>query len=58
MSKFIERIPTAIGETVPYSSLTVEPLSKREQEVLHWVASGASNREIGQQLRTGGCLEP
>lgn len=28
----------------------LEPLSKREQEVLRWLASGASNREIGQQL--------
>jgi DNA-binding NarL/FixJ family response regulator len=28
----------------------VEPLSERELEVLHWLASGASNREIGRQL--------
>ena len=28
----------------------VEPLSERELEVLHWLASGASNREIGQHL--------
>ncbi|MCB0166598.1 MAG: helix-turn-helix transcriptional regulator [Anaerolineae bacterium] len=28
----------------------VEPLSERELEVLHWLASGASNREISQQL--------
>jgi DNA-binding NarL/FixJ family response regulator len=25
-------------------------LSEREREVLHWLASGASNREIGQRL--------
>ena len=28
----------------------VEPLSTRELEVLGWLASGASNREIGQHL--------
>jgi LuxR family maltose regulon positive regulatory protein len=27
-----------------------EPLSERELEVLHWLASGASNREIGRRL--------
>ena len=30
--------------------LYVEPLSERELEVLHWLASGASNREISRQL--------
>lgn len=28
----------------------IEPLSERELEVLHWLASGASNQEIGQRL--------
>ena len=28
----------------------IEPLSKREQEVLQWLAAGASNQEIGRQL--------
>jgi DNA-binding NarL/FixJ family response regulator len=28
----------------------IEPLSERESEVLHWLASGASNREISQRL--------
>ncbi|MEW5960245.1 MAG: response regulator transcription factor [Chloroflexota bacterium] len=28
----------------------IEPLSEREVEVLQWLALGASNREIGQQL--------
>ncbi|MBI1880132.1 MAG: response regulator transcription factor [Chloroflexi bacterium] len=28
----------------------IEPLSERELEVLQWLTSGASNREIGQQL--------
>jgi LuxR family maltose regulon positive regulatory protein len=28
----------------------IEPLSERESEVLHWLASGASNREIGRRL--------
>lgn len=30
--------------------LYVEPLSERELEVLCWLASGASNREISRQL--------
>ena len=30
--------------------LYIEPLSDRELEVLHWLASGASNREIGRRL--------
>lgn len=29
---------------------TPEPLSEREVEVLQWLASGASNREIAQYL--------
>ena len=28
----------------------ITPLSERELEVLQWLASGASNREIGQHL--------
>lgn len=28
----------------------VASLSEREQEVLHWLAAGASNREIGRRL--------
>ena len=28
----------------------LEPLTKREFEVLQWLASGASNREISQSL--------
>ena len=28
----------------------IEPLSERELEVLHWLASCASNREISRQL--------
>ncbi len=31
-------------------SLCVKPLSERELEVLHWLASGASNQEIGRRL--------
>jgi ATP/maltotriose-dependent transcriptional regulator MalT len=30
--------------------LVAEPLSERELEVLHGLASGSSNREIGQRL--------
>jgi ATP/maltotriose-dependent transcriptional regulator MalT len=28
----------------------IEPLSEREVEVLQWITSGASNREIGRRL--------
>jgi LuxR family maltose regulon positive regulatory protein len=28
----------------------LEPLSEREMEVLHWLAAGVSNREIGRRL--------
>jgi LuxR family maltose regulon positive regulatory protein len=34
----------------PQSSLLVEPLSRRELEVLHLIAQGLSNREIGERL--------
>jgi ATP/maltotriose-dependent transcriptional regulator MalT len=34
---------------------SVEPLSKRELEVLQWLTSGASNREIGQRLAIAEC---
>ncbi len=50
MSKLIEAAPTAINGTALYPSPTVELLSEREREVLHWLASGVSNREIGRQL--------
>jgi LuxR family transcriptional regulator, maltose regulon positive regulatory protein len=32
------------------SAQTVEPLSKREQDVLHLLADGASNNKIAQKL--------
>jgi DNA-binding NarL/FixJ family response regulator len=41
-------IPTSRSSLYP--NLAADPLSERELEVLHWLASGASNREIGAQL--------
>jgi LuxR family maltose regulon positive regulatory protein len=32
------------------NTIMIEPLSERELEVLHWLACGASNREIGRHL--------
>ncbi len=50
MSKPMDSIRTFINETVPYPEPAAESLSEREVEVLQWLTSGASNREIGQQL--------
>ncbi len=41
-------IPTSQSSLCP--NLAIDPLTERELEVLHWLACGASNREIGQQL--------
>jgi len=41
--------PIPLAETVPGEAL-IEPLSKRELEVLHFVAAGWSNREIADRL--------
>ena len=35
---------------MPAPQPLIEPLSKRELEVLHWVAAGYSNQEIAQKL--------
>jgi DNA-binding NarL/FixJ family response regulator len=48
MAKATHLIPSLINGTAPGS--LVEPLSERELEVLQWLSSGASNREIGRRL--------
>lgn len=50
MSQLTRAIRPPINGTSPYPDPAVEPLSGREREVLHWLASGASNREISQLL--------
>ncbi len=46
MSKLINSICNSTNGLGP----SLEPLSERELEVLQWLASGASNREIGRRL--------
>ncbi|MCL4301264.1 MAG: helix-turn-helix transcriptional regulator [Anaerolineae bacterium] len=50
MSKLTRVIHLPQNGTCPYPGATTTPLSEREREVLHWLASGASNREIGRKL--------
>ena len=50
MSQLEALIHTPVNGIVPYSSRLIDPLSERELEVLQWLASGASNREISQRL--------
>lgn len=38
------------GESSHTSQVLIEPMSKRELEVLHLIAKGLSNREIGERL--------
>ena len=51
---YVSRLLVAFGENIEPASTTaqplVEPLSKRELEVLRLVAAGLSNREIGDEL--------
>ena len=48
MAKPLNPIYPPMNET--FADSTAEPLSEREVEVLQWLASGASNREIGRRL--------
>lgn len=49
MSKSIDSTQTLNYRISQYPE-PVEPLSGRELEVLHWLACGVPNREIGQRL--------
>ncbi len=54
----VARLLTAFGEPVEGSQdrssssagALIEPLTRREREVLHWLSEGASNREIASRL--------
>lgn len=50
MLRIIEQRFISASRSSFYPNLIADPLSERELEVLQWLASGASNREIGQQL--------
>ncbi len=50
MSILGDSAQTFINRTVSPVELAIEPLSEREVEVLQWLASGVSNREISQRL--------
>lgn len=50
MSILGDSAQTFINRTVSPVELAPEPLSEREVEVLQWLASGVSNREISQRL--------
>jgi LuxR family transcriptional regulator, maltose regulon positive regulatory protein len=54
-SSFVARLLTSFAEAQPKHTDTpglplAEPLSERERDVLHLIAQGCSNREIGEQL--------
>jgi DNA-binding NarL/FixJ family response regulator len=44
------RLSAGGGNTAPQQHQLPEPLSEREQEILRFIASGASNKEIALQL--------
>jgi LuxR family maltose regulon positive regulatory protein len=56
MRAYVGKLLAAFGEQInvhsstPNSDPLVEPLSKRELEVLQLIAQGLSNREIGEKL--------
>jgi LuxR family maltose regulon positive regulatory protein len=49
LAAFAEANPTRVVAALPLSPL-LDPLSERELEVLHLIAQGLSNREIGERL--------
>lgn len=50
MSRLIGEISKLTSQSTLYPNPATDPLSQRELEVLYWLASGASNREISELL--------
>lgn len=50
LAPYIQQLLAAMADLAPTLPTLVEPLSERELEILHLIAEGLSNREIGARL--------